>query len=49
MQVANSQSTKAENTTLQNELTALQEQLSSSTRQLEAEQATSKIRIVSVL
>ena len=42
VQVANSRSTKAENTTLQSELSALQEQLSSSTHQLEAEQATSE-------
>ena len=42
VQVANSRSTKAENTTLQNELSALQEQLSTSASQLEAEQATSE-------
>ena len=42
VQVANSRSTKAENTTLQNELSALQEQLSTSASQLEEEQATSE-------
>ena len=46
VQVANSRSTKAENTTLQSELSALREQLSSSTRQLEAEQATSEASVL---
>jgi len=43
LQVSNNRDAKAENTTLHNELSALQEQLSTSSRQLEAEQATSRI------
>ena len=42
MQVSNNKSAKAENTTQRNELSALQDQLSASSRQLEAEQATSE-------
>lgn len=42
LQVSNNRDAKAENTTLHNELSALQEQLSTPSRQLEAEQATSR-------
>jgi len=42
LQVSNNRDAKAENTTLRNELSALQEKLSTSSRQLEAEQATSR-------
>ena len=46
MQVTKGRNVTAENTTLRNELSALQDQLAKSSSQLEAEQATSKAALL---